>query len=474
MRRINNPFAMRNPLRSLYAKIFLWFCLTIVITLIAVLVAVSLTGSQVLGRRWMSVTQDLYARSAVDFYSAGGTPQLSRYLDALAANSSIRGQLVDGSGHDVTGAPLDSDTSVVFAQTRQTNLSCFRLGRIWTAASPVRDGNSRPYIFLMAVHPMRGFLGRTFAETMLPRFALGILFVALFCLMLARHITYPIRILEDAATQLASGSLNVRASPRIAPRRDELARLAHAFDRMAERLQHLILAQQELLGHISHELRSPLARMGVSLELLRRAETEPPADPVEIERMQLDLDRLNQMIGEILHLTRVELTRMDQVETDQTAAHSLVDLAALLTGVADDARFESSGTGKRILFECDANCLVAGDESLLRSCFENIVRNALIYTPDNTAIRIHLASASDSTAVILIQDDGPGVPASALPHLFDLFYRVGSARQAHPAGTGFGLAIAQRIVTLHYGVISARNLSPSGLELRIELPIANG
>jgi two-component system sensor histidine kinase CpxA len=453
---------LRNPLRSLYAKIFLWFCVTIVVTLTTTLVAASVTGSQPFGRRWMGITQDLYARSAVDFYRSGGAPALRHYLDILAANSGIHGQLVDASGHDVLGDPLAPETSAVLAQARRTGLSGFHLGRIWTAATPVGDHGTH-FIFLMAVHPLRPFLDGTFAIEMLPRLSLGILLVALFCLLLARHITRPIRILEDAATQLASGSLGVRAGPRIARRRDELARMAAAFDRMAERIQNLLVTQQEMLGHVSHELRSPLTRIGVSLELIRRGETESGGMQTT-ERMQLELDRLNQMIGEILELTRMDL----QTLQDGSALNRFpVDLAPLLQAVADDAVFEA-GPERKIVCETADGCEVYGDSTLLRRCFENIVRNALVYTPANSIIRI--AVTRDETghaAVILIQDSGPGVPSESLPRLFELFYRAPSTAPQQPEGTGFGLAIAQRIVALHGGVISARNLEPHGLELRI-------
>ena len=455
---------VRSPLRSLYAKIFLWFCATILVTLIVVLAAASLTGSQPFGRRWMSVTQDLYAHSAVDFYRTGGRESLVRYLDALEAGSAIHGQLLDGTGKDVLGGPVSADVAGVVAQARETSESVFRLGRVWTAASPVVMQDAR-YTFVMVVYPMRGFFDGTFANTMLPRMVLGMFLVAGFCLLLARHITRPILILEDAATQLAAGSLGVRAGPRIAPRRDELARMATAFDRMAERIQGLIVAQQEMLGHISHELRSPLTRIGVSLELMRRGEAE------SLDQMQLDLDRLNQMIGEILQITRMDL---EGSAVGQQISQARVELGPMLEGIARDAAFEAQLMGKQIVLGIEAGCVVSADEAMLRSCCENVVRNALMYTPDGTTIRVGLSRGVGESAVIVIEDDGPGVPVEALPHLFELFYRVGDAPEKHPGGTGFGLAIAQRIVAMHGGTIAAINRAPHGLEVRITLPERRG
>ena len=464
---------LRNPLRSLYAKIFLWFCATVALTLLIVLAVASVTESQPFGRRWMAVTQDLYAHTAVDFYRSAGASSLTRYLDAIEKSSGIHGRLVAlaDPSRDVLGSALSPETATVLAESRRTGQSTFRLGRVWTAASPASaDGVS--YIFLMTVYPERNFaagapISSTFGGALLPRVLLGTLLVSLFCLLLARHITRPIRILEDAATQLAAGSLGIRAGPQIAGRRDELARMALAFDRMAERIQGLIFAQQEMLGHISHELRSPLTRIGVSLELIRRSEPGP-ADDEEVDRIQLDLDRLNRMIGEILQITRMDLQSQD---TRQSVSAETVDLAAILASIAQDAAFEARLMQKQVVFEnrCAEGALVAGEENLLRSCCENVVRNALLYTPGETTIRIRL-SCDATSATVVVEDEGPGVPPEALLRLFDLFYRAGAAQQSHPEGTGFGLAISHRIVTLHGGTITARNRSPHGLEIRITLP----
>jgi two-component system, OmpR family, sensor histidine kinase CpxA len=464
---------VRNPMRSLYSKIFLWFLATVVGTAIVTIAVASLTGSQPFGRRWMAITQDLYAHSAVDFYQSGGAPALSRYLDTLAVSSGIHGQLLDAQGHDVLGEAVLPEAATVLAQAQRTGESRFRLGRIWNAASPVKYAGTR-YTFVAEVHPMRGFLNGsfagTFADSMVPRLSLGVLVIALFCLLLARHITSPIRVLEEAATQLAGGALGVRAGPSMASRRDELARMANAFDRMAERIQALILAQQEMLGHISHELRSPLTRIGVSLELIRRggsgSEASSERSSGELDQMQLDLNRLDQMIGQILHITR-----MDLQQPGERRSQSFVALAPLLESIARDAAFEAQPMQKRVVFAGDPECIVRGDKAMLSSCCENVVRNALLYSPEGTLIQIRLERDANY-AIVTVQDQGPGVPVEALPRLFELFYRVNNASQQHPEGTGFGLAIAQKIVVMHGGTIGATNLEPHGLEIRIALPLS--
>ena len=442
--------------QSLYAKIFLWFCATVAGTLIVTATIAALLGSQPFGRRWMAMTQDLYAHSAVDFYESGGAPSLQRFLDTLARSSTVDGQLLDEADRDVLGRPTLREGAAVLARAKRTGESCVRLGWIWSAASPVNYAGKR-YTFLMVLHPGRQIFDGTFARSMLPRVALGMMLAALCCLMLARHITRPILVLESAAASLAAGSLAVRALPQMDGRQDELARMASAFDHMAERIQTLIQTQTEMLGHISHELRSPLTRIGVSLELLRRGEKDA------LEQMQSDLDRLNQMIGEILELTRIDLQHGVRVASER------VDLRAVLMAIVQDAAFEARERGCRIDQDLNAHCTVIGDAALLRSCLENIVRNALVYTPAGTPIRIVLRREANRVR-ILIEDEGEGVPDEALPRLFEMFYRVGPQSDRHPKGTGFGLAIASRIVKLHGGTISAAHVEPHGLAICITLP----
>ena len=146
-------------------------------------------------------------------------------------------------------------------------------------------------------------------------------------------------------------------------------------------------------------------------------------------------------------------------------------MAELLAEVAEDASFEARETGHSIECEGIEACVVTGDAAMLRSCCENIVRNALLHTPAGTVVRMGIEREAGD-AVVWMEDDGPGVAEEALGHLCELFYRAGAAAETHPDGTGFGLAIAQRIVAMHGGVLSARNLVPHGLGIRISLPVA--
>ena len=280
----------------------------------------------------------------------------------------------------------------------------------------------------------------------------------------ARHIASPIRALQTVAGRIADGDLSVRASPAISPRKDELADLARDFDRMADRIQTLLRKQQELLGDISHELRSPLTRLNVSLELVRRGETDG------VKRMQADLDRLDNLIGQILTLTRLQ-TRGD------LKSETAVNLRVVVERVAEDARFEGQEEGKSIVISRADDCWLKGDPALLRSCIENVVRNPVHYTKPQTDVVISLIRITEdgrSVARILVADRGDGVPEETLPRLFEPFYRVSEARDHQTGGSGLGLSIAQRIAVVDGGSIRARNGDAGGLEVEICLPAKEG
>lgn len=448
-------------LRSLYAKIFGWFWLTLTAGSVMVLLVTVSTGTQPLGRRWMRVTQDMYAHTAIDFFESGGKPALERYLQTLKTSSGIQGRLLDGEKHDVLGGALPPEAAGVLRRSIESGESNFRLGVTWTAATPVRYG-PRQFYFVMVVRPMRGFLNGTFLLPVLGRLILALIVAGIFCLILTRHIVAPVRALQAASLRLAGGDLSSRVLPAIAPRDDELADTARAFDQMADRIQHLVQKRQSLLADISHELRSPLTRVSVSLELMRRGETDV------LEKMQADLDQMNAMIGEILLLTRLEF--------EPSQVHSVeVDLALMLEDIARDAEFEAQDDGKRVSVSVQGPCSIRGDANLLRSCVENIVRNAVHYTQPHTGVEIiarHSTSGSGrSCCEILVRDCGPGVPVEALPFLFDPFYRVSESRDLREGGTGLGLSISQKIAESHRGTVSAANRKDgTGLEVRLLFP----
>jgi two-component system sensor histidine kinase CpxA len=446
-------------IRGIYAKIFLWFMLATGVTSAAVFLITIATHSQSLGPSWMIGVLDQYARSAVNIYGHGGKDRLAEYLQEIEDASFLQSTLLDPEGRDIVGRGVPPGAEKVLAKARATGETQFHIGLLWTGAAV--DGRPDGNYILVAkvIIPYRFLLGGMLEMTVL-QWILPALAGALLCLFLARHLASPIRTLQSVAGRIADGDFSVRASPAMGSRKDELADLARDFDKMADRIQSLLRKQLELLGDISHELRSPLTRLGVSLELVRRGKTDA------VERMQADLDRLDILIGQILTLTRLQTRGDPKTETP-------VNLRSILESVAEDARFEVEEAGKSVVISRAEDCWLKGDPALLRSCIENVVRNAVHYTMPHTEVALSLdvvRNGSDS-ARILVADHGAGVPPDALAHIFEPFYRVTEAHEHQTGGSGLGLSIAQRIAIVHGGNIRARNRAGGGLEIEILLPV---
>jgi two-component system, OmpR family, sensor histidine kinase CpxA len=267
---------------------------------------------------------------------------------------------------------------------------------------------------------------------------------------------------------LAAGDLTARSGAPASMRRDEVAGLMRDFDAMAERLEILMKAQSRLLNDISHELRSPLARLNVALGLAQRSDTD---NGEMLERIELEASRLNELIGRILTLARLE-------DGEQKVPQTPVPLDELVLNVAEDAEFEAQARHCHVHTSIpEGNWGVRGNASLLHSAIENVVRNAIRYTQEGSSVEIDLSSqesAQGSEAVLRISDSGPGVPADALSKVFEPFYRLDDARGRQTGGVGLGLAITERAVRFHGGKVSAHNRVGGGLQVEIRLPLISG
>jgi two-component system sensor histidine kinase CpxA len=235
------------------------------------------------------------------------------------------------------------------------------------------------------------------------------------------------------------------------------------FNRMADTNQHVISRQRQLLYDVSHELRSPLTRMNVALDLLRNRVGEDSA----LSRIELDTGRLNEMIGRLLTVTKLEnaSTLLNPVP---------LALSDLVRSIASDADFEAQRNGGtvRVINTCDISMI--GDYSLLRSAIENVVRNAVRHTEPNTSVDIRLDGPTKDdrvNAVITVLDHGEGVPEIELANIFEPFYRVIDADRKDDAGVGLGLSITDRVIRLHGGTIEAANAAGCGLLVTIRLPL---
>jgi two-component system, OmpR family, sensor histidine kinase CpxA len=291
---------------------------------------------------------------------------------------------------------------------------------------------------------------------------LALIVSGLISYLLARYLANPLRAVRRAARELARGDLAARVGGDATRRGDEMGQLARDFDHMAERLEALVEDQQRLVRDVSHELRSPLARLQVALGLAhqRGGETVGP----ELTRIEREAEGLDRIIGELLLLSRLQ--------AEQTGERSDVDLLALCQRIADDVAFEGTARGCEVTATGDA-ASIHGDLQLLSRAVENVARNALRYSPDGGSVELAVRT-NESEVVISVCDGGPGVPEAELERIFEPFYRVSETRE-HEGGTGgIGLAIAQRAASAHGGSILARNRNgggdTGGLCVEIRLP----
>ena len=302
------------------------------------------------------------------------------------------------------------------------------------------------------------------ARTQLIGGAVAVVLSGLVCWGLVRYLTAPLITLRGATRQLAAGDLGARTGANRNGRRDEVGDLGRDFDIMAGRIENLVEGQRQLLGDISHELRSPLARLRMAGALGRR-QIESGAAGAEFtpafERIARETGRLDALIGQLLDLTRLENGGQDNFER--------VNVTELVKEIAADAQFEAQTCNKRIELVRADEFSVQGERALLSSAIENVVRNALRHTLENTAVEIALETGA-SGARIRVRDHGAGVPPETLERIFEPFFRVEEARDRQSGGAGLGLAIVQRAINAHGGKVSARNAENGGLEVELELP----
>ena len=294
---------------------------------------------------------------------------------------------------------------------------------------------------------------------------IAVLLSGLVVFWLARYLSNPIIKMQIATRSFSQGNLDIRVADQIGNRRDEIADLGKDFDQMAVRIQSLINNQKQLLSDISHELRSPLARMQLAVGLARK-KTGNEID-TEMLRIEQEMERLDDLIGQSLTLSRL----------DAGAAYpkdDFIDIAVLLEDIIRDCDFEAKNKNKQVVFNYQQSWTVNANVELLRRALENIIRNAIHYTATDTKVDVTLESI-DSQAMmnafaITVCDHGKGVPEDKLESLFKPFVRISEARDRDSGGYGLGLAIAKRAIEFHQGKIAARNRTSGGLCIEIDLP----
>jgi len=454
-------------MKSLFLKIFLSFWLAQALIVALVVLATVAFRPQTESPFWDYVKAHI-ADQLVQAYEGGGAGGLSHRIDQFGSTLKLQAFLFDAEGRELSGR-----TAPGWAQRLTHGQNPQGIG--WLAHfSPrrfvkqeVSTGEGKTYVMVAEVppRPWLPLLRQKPPITGLIILGMAILVSGIVCYFLAGYLASDVHRLRAATQQLAAGDLNARAEAPRGRRRDEIAELVRDFNTMAGRLQDLVSAQARLLNDISHELRSPLARLSVALGLA--TQRSGPEAMSALERIELEATRLNELIGRLLTLARLEGGDDDLRRTE-------VSLDELVRDVAVDADFEAQSRHCRVLCVIQDEITVMGSASLLHSAIENVVRNAMRHTREGTEVEIRLAHESGpngAEAVVRVTDHGQGVPQEALDKLFRPFYRLDDARGRQTGGVGLGLAITERAVRLHGGTVRAANRPQGGLMVEIRLPL---
>ncbi|MEO7205394.1 MAG: ATP-binding protein [Steroidobacteraceae bacterium] len=444
-------------MHSLFLRIFLLFLLAMTL-IVGSSIATTYTITSRENEPFEYQRRPSVAIQASEILARGGVSALKSWLEGNKITMGDRELFIIGpDGRDILGRRLPESVSrrLEFIN-REPVPGNFRPSR----AAPqiiAPDGS----IYTVVMTPRRPSI---FGALSLPAISLTILGIALVVSALtswwlAEHLTAPIRRIQAGARALASENLDVRVSAGLEGRKDELAVLARDFDAMADQLRANRSATTQLLRDISHELRSPLARMRVALGLAR----QPPADSArQLDRLEREIERLDSMISQVLKLARLH-------GTDALLARERFELDDVIEELVRDANFEGAVKNCKIVLRGAANNAVLGSRELLRSALENVLRNAVRYSPNDTPVEMQVARANSGLEIV-IRDHGPGVPAADLERIFEPFYRVAESRDRASGGEGIGLAITSQVMKAHGGFARAVNANSGGLEVRLSLP----
>ena len=448
------------PRHSVIWKIFLWFWLTMIAMLVTLFLAFAVTvdPSKFLSERRALIRELRAAAHKMEFI----TRQTAHLPIPHFPGSGY--YLFDQVGNILGSAMITEELITAYDATRERTspIITFQRGMVVVGPQHVILNNAPYELYLTKEIPVlvywrvRHVIASHWHLVIL---ALGVSF--LLSVLLAQYLVGPVRNLQRASRKLARGHLDARVDSNVTRRRDELGELARDFDHMAEQVGSLMLAKERLLRDVSHELRSPLTRLQISLALARR---KIPDALAEHDRIEREIGRLDQLIGQI-----ISFSRMQHMMTN--IPREAVVLESMLRKLVDDGNFEARARGKAVVFKTQVQEkieLIAVPE-FLASGVENIIRNGIRFTPEDTAVEVTLI-LNNNSAVIHIRDYGPGVPEDALTDLFEPFFRVDETRGKENNGTGLGMAIASTAVTQHSGTIVAQNASP-GLLVIISLPL---
>lgn len=456
-------------MRGLFAKIFIFFWVALSLTFI-------ISTTLILQRRFTRPDQIFYALgiilksegfTAAKAYEQGGCGTFQQYETSLQQTvylSTSSGSLLceegDAQRYNRALSEGEKNPSVFSVQAGTQSLWAVRI------SSP----SDKHYLFMLATpyRPAHQHWTHDLWHFAFPQLPVAIVVFGLTTFILVLLLTRPIARLRAAARDLARGQLNTRVPSLRSKTRifggDEIQGLEHDFNHMAEQLESLVAAQKMLLRDVSHELRSPLARLSVALELAR--EDAHLSMSENLERIEREVGRLNTLIGQLLRLSSLEAANAISNSEE-------FSLMQLLEELLPDIEFEASQRSCSITLDSACDCIVRGSYELVYRAVENIARNAIRYTKEVSSVDMGLTCevrGNDKICVLTISDHGPGLPESELQNIFRPFYRADNARQRDTGGFGIGLAIAERAVRLHHGQVYAINRVGGGITVIITLP----
>jgi two-component system sensor histidine kinase CpxA len=459
-------------MRSTFTKIFLSFWVAeFLIAICAIFISIREFESTAVAYTSSFAMMETLAKLSVTAYESGGCAALSaipnRFIGDEQGTLSEPAVLLDPGGKPLCQQVDQGLFAPAVKKVRKDGyLLGERHGAGYLQGIEVTDKSGRKYFYLMrGTYPAKVYIPY---REILTRLLIGLIVSVVVTFVIAKLITRPLGRLREAARQLAAGNLSARAIWPKANREsgDELRGLVYDFNVMASRLESLVDSHKLLLRDVSHELRSPLARLSVALEWAR--EEAQPGIEDQLERMETETTRLNALIGQLLSLSHLEATT-------SLAVKQPFSVAQVVEQLLPDVDYEAKGRNCQVSFVnagSEGNDM-EGNPELLGRAIENVIRNAIAYTAEGTSVEIqlcHRGPTGNSLVVLEVKDHGPGVPESALQSIFHPFYRLDGSRQRSTGGFGVGLAITERAVQLHGGNVVATNAAEGGLIVEMRLP----
>jgi len=447
-------------MRKLYWKIFIWFWIATILTIIATaLLSSNFTrhSSNRLADR--AVISSVY-EGAIIMLKNQQQAELIRWGKQLNHDFGIQFIFysldTQADEQNLADPKLKSLLDKLATQPNQAN----SVTQLPYVVSPAITNTKKEKIRLIIRFPEH--ITRKFDWSwpdIISKLIIAFLISGLICYLLSLYLSRPIRILQRAARRLGRGELNTRVGKELHMRNDEIAELAFEFDDMASRLQTLVQNRQQLLHNISHELRSPLARLSVALEIARKHDSSATH---ELNRIEKECNNLNELISKILALASLN-------NQENLFAFTHVNVNKLLMQIIDDAHYETQSKHSQVQLIADEEYRLSANQPTLSSAFENIIRNAIRYSPENSQITVTVQKNQQDLQITIV-DGGPGISEPELANIFEPFFRVNNARTTI-GGYGLGLAIAKKAINMHRGKIVAENLEGGGLIIAVTLPV---